>query len=88
MAEPIRVEADLAGDEFKHMVLEAGKYAGLADGSVMVGLGDTRVLVTATAARQPRPGSRLLPAHRRHRGADVRRGQDPRLVLPSRGPRR
>ena len=61
MASPIRVEADLAGDEFKHLVLEAGKYAGLADGSVMVGLGDTRVLVTATAARQPRPGADFFP---------------------------
>ena len=61
MAEPIRVEADLAGDEFKHLSFEAGKYAGLADGSVMVGLGETRVLVTATAARQPRPGADFFP---------------------------
>ena len=31
---------------------------------------------------------RLLPAHHRRRGADVRRGPDPRLVLPQRGPAR
>jgi polyribonucleotide nucleotidyltransferase len=61
MAEPIRVEADLAGDAFKHLSFEAGKYAGLADGSVMVGLGDTRILVTATAARKPRPGADFFP---------------------------
>ncbi len=61
MAEPIRVEADIAGDEFKKLTLEAGKYAGLADGSVMVGLGETRVLVTATAARAPRPGADFFP---------------------------
>ncbi len=57
MAEPIRVEADLAGDEDKTMLLETGKYAGLADGSVMVGLGETRVLVTATAPRHVREGT-------------------------------
>ncbi len=28
---------------------------------------------------------RLLPAHRRHRGEDVRRGQDPRRLLQARG---
>ena len=33
------------------------------------------------------PARRGLPSpHRRRRGADVRRGQDPRLVLPPRGP--
>ena len=30
-------------------------------------------------------GGRLLPADRRHRGADLRRRQDPRLVLPPGG---
>ena len=35
--------------------------------------------------RRPPGGDRLLPAHRRSRGADVRRGEDPRRVLPSRG---
>ncbi len=61
MAEPIRVEADLADDDFKKLFFEAGKYAGLADGAVMVGLGDTRILVTATAAREPRPGADFFP---------------------------
>ena len=61
MATPIRVEADLAGDEFKHLTFEAGKFAGLADGSVMVGLGQTRVLVTATAARHVREGANFFP---------------------------
>jgi polyribonucleotide nucleotidyltransferase len=61
MAEPIRVSGDVANDELKTLTFEAGKYAGLADGSVMVGLGDTRVLVTATAARAPRPGADFFP---------------------------
>ena len=39
--------------------------------------------------RQGRPrGHRLLPPHRRRRGAGVRRRQDPRLVLPPGGPAR
>ena len=35
--------------------------------------------------QQAAGGHRLLPAHRRRRGADVRRGQDPRRRLPSGG---
>ncbi|MCB1270174.1 MAG: polyribonucleotide nucleotidyltransferase [Microthrixaceae bacterium] len=61
MAEVIRVSADLGDDEFKKMTIETGKLAGLADGSVMVGLGDTRVLVTATAARKMREGADFFP---------------------------
>ena len=34
----------------------------------------------------PQGAVRLLPPDGRRRGADVRRGQDPRLVLPPRGP--
>ena len=36
----------------------------------------------------PQGPLRLLPPHGRRRGADVRRGPDPRLVLPPRGPSR
>ncbi|MFV0317110.1 MAG: polyribonucleotide nucleotidyltransferase [Microthrixaceae bacterium] len=61
MAEAIRVSANLGGDEFKNMFIETGKLAGLADGSVLVGLGDTRVLVTATAARKMRDGADFFP---------------------------
>ncbi|MEZ5238624.1 MAG: polyribonucleotide nucleotidyltransferase, partial [Microthrixaceae bacterium] len=61
MAEAIRVSADLGGDEFKKMFIETGKLAGLADGSVLVGLGETRVLVTATAARKMREGADFFP---------------------------
>jgi polyribonucleotide nucleotidyltransferase len=61
MAEVIRVEAELADDEFKTLSFEAGKYAGLANGSVMVGMGETRVLVTATAAANVREGADFFP---------------------------
>ena len=45
------------------------------------------MLLSATTARQAPEGAvRLLPADRRRRGADVRRGPHPRLVLPPRGP--
>ena len=64
------------------MTLETGKLAQLADGAVLVKVGGTTLLSTVCTSQAPR-GHRLLPAHRRRRGAHVRRGQDPRLVLPS-----
>jgi polyribonucleotide nucleotidyltransferase len=44
-------EMDLAG---RKLVLEIGKYANLANGSVMVRYGDTAVLATATASKEPK----------------------------------
>jgi polyribonucleotide nucleotidyltransferase len=61
MAEPIRVEAGFADDEYKTMFFETGKLAGLAGGSVLVGMGGTRVLLTATAAPSPREGADFFP---------------------------
>jgi hypothetical protein len=61
MAEPIRVEAAFADDEYKTMFFETGKLAGLAGGSVLVGMGGTRVLLTATAAPNPREGADFFP---------------------------
>ncbi len=43
------------------MVLETGKLARQAGGSVMVQLGDTMVLSTATRSQNPRPGVDFLP---------------------------
>ena len=61
MAEPIRVEAVLAGDDDKTLFFESGKLAGLAGGSVLVGMGRTRVLLTATGAPNPREGADFFP---------------------------
>jgi polyribonucleotide nucleotidyltransferase len=61
MAEPIRVEATVAGDDDKLMFLETGKLAGLAGGAVMAGLGNTRILLTATAAGHVREGIDFFP---------------------------
>ena len=48
----------LAGRE---LVIETGKMAGQANGSVLVRYGDTAVLVTATASEQPREGVDFFP---------------------------
>lgn len=83
MAEAISVDAAIPGDADKTITFSTGKLAGQADGAVTVRIGDTVVLVTATAAKSAHEGRGLLPAHRRHRGAHVRRRAHPGLVLPS-----
>ena len=49
---------ELAGRELS---LEFGKYCGQANGSVIVRLGDTIVMVNATAAEKPREGQDFFP---------------------------
>ena len=49
---------DLAG---RPLTLEVGKLAELANAAVMVGYGDTRVLVCATASARPRDGVDFFP---------------------------
>ena len=53
-----KYEMELAG---RPLFLEVGKLAELANAAVMVGYGDTRVLVTATAAPRPRDGVDFFP---------------------------
>ncbi|MBU6375193.1 MAG: polyribonucleotide nucleotidyltransferase, partial [Bdellovibrionales bacterium] len=45
----------------KKLTIETGKMAKQADGSVMVSYGDTRVLVTVCAAKDPKPGQSFFP---------------------------
>ena len=45
----------------KELTLNTGKLALLADGAVVVTMGDTEVLVTATASRGLRPGQDFFP---------------------------
>ena len=61
MAEPIRVDAPVGDDDDKIMSFETGKLAGLAGGAVMAGLGNTRILVTATGAKHVREGIDFFP---------------------------
>jgi len=43
------------------VIVQTGKLAGQADGAVTVRSGDTMVLVTATASKEPRPGITFFP---------------------------
>jgi polyribonucleotide nucleotidyltransferase len=60
MAEAITVSAPVSGTD-KTLSFETGKLAGQADGAVLARLGDTIVLVTATAARKVREGTDFFP---------------------------
>ena len=51
-------ETELAG---RKLVLETGKIAELANGSVMVRYGDTVVMVNVTASKEPRDGIDFFP---------------------------
>ena len=51
-------EMDLAG---RKLVVETGKMAGLANGSALIKYGDTAVLVSVTAAKEPKEGIDFFP---------------------------
>jgi polyribonucleotide nucleotidyltransferase len=61
MAEAQTVTRAVAGTTDKTLTFETGKLAGQADGAVTVRLGDTEVLVTATAAKSARDGADFFP---------------------------
>ena len=54
----IKHEAEIGGQAFS---MEAGKLAEQADGAVIVRYGDTVVLATAVAAKEPREGADFFP---------------------------
>ena len=78
-----KVEADFHG---RRLSIETGRVARQAGGAALVQLGETVVLVTATASRTRAGRHRLLSADLRLRREDVRRGQDPGRLLQARGP--
>ena len=51
-------ETTLAG---RPLVVETGKFAGLANGSCIVRYGETTILATATASEKPRDGIDFFP---------------------------
>ncbi|MFM8862561.1 MAG: polyribonucleotide nucleotidyltransferase [Acidimicrobiia bacterium] len=61
MAEAISVDAAIPGEPDKTIIFSTGKLAGQADGAVTVQIGDTVVLVTATAAKSAREGADFFP---------------------------
>ena len=65
-----RVELDWGG---RTLTLETGKVARQADGAVLATYGETTVLATVVAAKQPKRGHRLLPADRQLPGKVLRR---------------
>jgi polyribonucleotide nucleotidyltransferase len=60
MADAITVTAPISGTE-RTLSFEAGKLAMQADGAVLARIGDTMVLVTATASRGVREGADFFP---------------------------
>ncbi|HEY8081482.1 MAG TPA: polyribonucleotide nucleotidyltransferase [Acidimicrobiales bacterium] len=60
MSDAIRVSGPISGTD-RTLSFEAGKLAQLADGAVVARIGDTSVLVTATAARSVREGVDFFP---------------------------
>ena len=78
---PVSVSVEIGG---KEITFETGKLAKQADGAVARPLRRHR---RARDGAGPDGGARrrgLLPAHRRRRGAHVRRREDPRRVLQAR----
>ena len=61
MAEKHSVSDAVMGAPDKIMSFETGQLAGLADGAVLAQLGNTMVLVTATASDKPREGASFFP---------------------------
>ncbi|MGA1747649.1 MAG: polyribonucleotide nucleotidyltransferase, partial [Ilumatobacteraceae bacterium] len=60
MADPIRVSAPISGTD-RQLTFETGKFAPQSQGAVVAGIGETRVLTTANAARDVRPGIDFFP---------------------------
>ena len=60
MADAIIVSAPISGTE-RTLTFETGKLAPQADGAVVGRIGDTMLLVTATAARHVREGTDFFP---------------------------
>ena len=56
----IRVRTDVS-DDGRQLTFEAGRLASLADGAVLAGIGETKILVTATAARRVKEGIDFFP---------------------------
>ncbi|MEQ8716205.1 MAG: polyribonucleotide nucleotidyltransferase [Acidimicrobiales bacterium] len=61
MSDIVSVSSPVTGDEEKSLGFEAGRYAFQADGAVVGQMGNTQVLVTATANKRVREGIEFFP---------------------------
>ena len=64
MADAITASGAISADG-KTMTLETGVLANLANGAVVVNVGNTTVLVTATANKNPSVREQTFPTNRR-----------------------
>ena len=80
---PIQQRVQCGG---KEILLETGKIAKQADGSVWVRMGDSIVLVTVVSAKERKEGIDFFPLTVRLPGEALRRRPGPRQLLPPRGP--
>jgi polyribonucleotide nucleotidyltransferase len=60
VADPIRVSGPISGSE-KTLTFETGKFAPQSQGAVVATIGGTKVLTTANAAKDVRPGMDFFP---------------------------
>jgi polyribonucleotide nucleotidyltransferase len=60
VADPIRVSGPVSGTE-KTLTFETGKFAPQSQGAVVASIGGTKVLTTANAAKDVRPGVDFFP---------------------------
>ncbi|MGA0034959.1 MAG: polyribonucleotide nucleotidyltransferase [Ilumatobacteraceae bacterium] len=60
MADPIRVSGAISGTD-RTLSFETGKFAPQSQGAVVATIGETRVLTTANAAKDVRPGIDFFP---------------------------
>jgi polyribonucleotide nucleotidyltransferase len=81
VADPIRVSGPISGTE-RTLSFETGKLAPQSQGAVLATIGATRVLTTANAASDVRPGIDFFPLTVDVEERSYRGGQDPRFVLP------
>ena len=84
MSDAITVSAPISGTD-RTLTFETGKLAQLADGAVVGTHRRHRPAGHGHGGPVGPGGGRLLPPHGRHRGAGLRRRQDPGLVLPPGG---
>ena len=76
-----REELDWCG---RKLVLETGRVARQADGAVLATWGETTVLATVVAAKEPKPGQDFFPLNRPLPGEGVRGGANSRRLSQAR----
>ena len=77
-----RVQLDWGG---RKLTLETGRLARQADGAVFASYGDTTVIATVVAAKQPKEGLDFLPLTCQLPGKVLRRGSHSRRLFQARG---